>query len=182
MKRPVRLALCLAAAASSAACSTRPRTFSATVAPLGDAPVEATETATFATCNQLVRAGRKSGFAAAAAQGAAAGAGVFAGAAGVAASGTIGIGATTGGAILSAAVPFVGLAAGFGINRLIRYGRERKYKTAMSACMGELGYDVVQWTRAPKKQPGTAILRSAPETPTPVSQEATTVAAASPIG
>ena len=172
MNRTVSLALCLSLAASISACSTKPRTFSAAVIPLNTAQGGSTsESVTFETCNQMVRTGRKNGFVSAAAQGAAGGVGVLAGAAGVAASGTIGIGTTAGGAILSAAIPFVGLAAGFGVNRLIRSGRERKYKAAMTTCMNEFGYDVVEWTRAPKKQPGTATLRAS--SPAPSSASAT---------
>ncbi len=163
MSRRIQFAICLATALATTACSTRPRTFSAMVDPIGGAPLVATsEGTTFTTCDQLVRSGRKSGFAAAAAQSAATGVGLFAGAAGVAASGTVGIGATAGGAVLSAAIPFVGIAAGLGINRLIRSGRERKYKAGMTSCMQEFGYDVVEWNRAPKKQPGTATLRALP--------------------
>ena len=152
-----RLLACLAAALASGACSTKPRTFSAMVQPVGTLPPEArNEALSFASCDQMVRKGRNSGFAAAAASGAAAGGTMFAGAAGVAASGTIGIGASATGAVLMAAVPVVGLVAGFGVNRLIRSGHERKYKRTMSACMTEFGYEVTDWTRAPKKQPGTA--------------------------
>ena len=161
-----RLLACLAAAIASSACSTKPRTFSAMVQPVGALPPEArNETLSFASCDQMVRRGQKSGFAAAAASGVAAGGTMFAGAAGVAASGTIGIGASATGAVLLAAVPVVGLVAGLGVNRLIRSGHERKYKRTMSACMTEFGYEVTDWTRAPKRQPGTATRRPAAAAP-----------------
>ena len=76
----------------------------------------------------------------------------------MAASGTVGIGATTAGYALTAAIPFVGIAAGIGMNRMIRRGREKGYRKHMTTCMGELGYEVADWTRAAKKQRGTASL------------------------
>ena len=166
--RSARAALCLAAALSASACSTRPRNFSATVTPAPAAQLAPrTETAAFADCNTLVRSGHKGNFAAAAASGAAGGVAVFGSAAAVAASGTVGMATSSAGYALSAAIPFVGLAAGFGMNRMIRAGRERKYKRTMTSCMQELGYDVVDWTKAPKKQPATAILRPAAPAPEP---------------
>lgn len=164
-------ALCLVAALSASACSTKPRNFSAMVTPVATSQIAAqSEADVFSTCNGLVRNGHKGNFASAAASGAAGGAAMFGGAAAVAASGTVGIGATTAGAVMSAAIPFVGLAAGFGVNRMIRSGRERKYKRVMTSCMQELGYDVVDWTKIPKKQPATAILRPAPAGTVPPAQ------------
>lgn len=160
MKTATSTAVLLAVALSANACSTKPRSFSATVTPVEARQIAAQpEADVFATCNMLVRKGHKGNFAAAAASSGAAGLAMFGGAAAVAASGTVGIGVTTGGAVLSAAVPVVGLLAGFGVNRMIRSGRERKYKRVMGDCMQELGYEVTDWTRAPKKQPGSATLR-----------------------
>jgi len=159
MKPNPRITICLAAALASTACSTKPRTFSATVQPAtGLAAAPANQAEVFSTCDRLVRAGHKSEFAAVAASGAATGATLVGGAGAIAASGTIGIGATAAGTVMMAALPFVGIAAGFGVNRMIRSGRERKYKRIMATCMGELGYEVVDWTRAAKRQPGTAVL------------------------
>ncbi len=160
MKTATSTVVLLVVALSASACSTKPRSFSATVTPVATSQIAAQpETDVFVTCNTLVRKGHKGNFAAAAASGGAAGLAMFGGAAAVAASGTVGIGVTTGGAVLSAAVPVVGLLAGFGVNRMIRSGRERKYKRIMSDCMQEMGYEVTDWTRAPKKQPGSATLR-----------------------
>lgn len=153
-----RTALCIAAVLASTACSTKPRTFSATVRPATTLASSQDEGAVYATCNQLVRKGHKGNFASAAATGGAAGAAVVGSAAAVAASGTVGWGVTGTGYALSAAIPFVGLAAGFGVNRMIRSGREKSYRKNMSLCLGELGYEVVDWTRMKKKQPGTASL------------------------
>lgn len=159
MNANARIAICLAAALASTACSTKPRTFSATVQPAASlAAATAGEAQVFETCDRLVRAGHKGEFAAAAASGAATGATLVGGGAALAASGTIGIGATAAGAAMAMALPVVGMAAGFGVNRLIRSGREKKYKLNMAACMSELGYDVVDWNRAPKRQPGTAVM------------------------
>ncbi len=159
MSHRQHLAICFVAALACSACSTKPRTFSATVRPASAAlAINQGETQTFATCDQLVRKGHKGNFASAAATGGAGGVAVIGGAAFVAASGTVGWGVTTAGAVMSAAIPFVGLAAGFGVNRMIRSGREKKYRNSMSTCLGELGYDVVDWTRMKKKQPGTATL------------------------
>jgi hypothetical protein len=55
-------------------------------------------------------------------------------------------------------MPVIGIAAAFGVNRMIRSGRERSYRKHMTTCLGELGYEVVDWTRMKKKQPGTATL------------------------
>lgn len=153
-----KIALCLAAALASSACGTKPRTFSATVQPTGPAAAPAGEAQAFSTCDQLVRSGHKGNFAAVAASGAATGATLMGGGAALAASGTIGIGATAAGAVMAVALPFVGIAAGFGVNRMIRSGKERKYQRTMTACMGELGYEVIDWSRAPKRQPGTAVI------------------------
>ncbi len=57
---------------------------------------------------------------------------------------------------------------------MIRSGKERKYKRVMTDCMGEFGYEVIDWTKAPKKQQGTAIRREAPINPavTPAAEPA----------
>jgi hypothetical protein len=159
MTNTARIALCLAAALASTACSTRPRTFSATVQPTGFATaVAGGEAQAFTTCDQLVRAGHQGNFAAVAASSAATGATLAGGTAAIAASGTIGIGATAAGYALMAALPIVGLAAGFGVNRLIRSGNERKYQRTMSACMAEMGFAVTDWARTPGRQPGVAAI------------------------
>lgn len=155
------IALCLAIALPAAGCSTRPRTFSATVTPINNAaPVPQSEALAFANCNAQVRQGRQSGFAKAAVTGAAATVGLYGGA-GIATSGIAGGSLSAAGASAAAAVPIIGFAAAFGMNRLIRSGREKKYKRTMATCMNELGYTVVDWTKVPKKQPATATLAPA---------------------
>lgn len=181
MTHRFQLATCLVAALACSACSTKPRTFSATVKPAAASlAVNQDEAQSFATCDQLVRKGHTSNFASAAASGAAGGAAMFGGAAAVAASGTVGIGATGAGYAMTAAIPFIGLAAGFGMNRMIRSGREKKYRKNMGLCLSELGYDVVDWTRMKKKQPGTATLAppapAEPINPEPVPEVTLTAA------
>ena len=149
-----RLLTCLAAALASSACSTKPRTFSAMVQPLAPQLAEGpSEAQRFTTCDELIRKGYKTDFASAAATGAAGGAGaVGGGVAAFAASSTL----AGAGQAVAVAMPVIGIAAAFGMNRMIRSGRERKYKRTMSACMTEFGYEVTDWTRAAKRQPGTA--------------------------
>ncbi len=168
-----RLAACLVAALACTACSTKPRTFSATVRPAAASmSVHQGEAQTFTTCDQLVRKGHKGNFASAAATGAAGSAGV-AGGAGLAFAGLGGSSWGAAGAAASAAMPIIGIAAAFGMNRMIRTGREKKYRKNMSLCLGELGYDVVDWTRMKKKQPGTATL-AAPAPAEPAAPEPAT--------
>lgn len=167
MNRNFSIALCLTAAFAAAGCSTKPRQFSAQVRPVAEtaefASTNRSETDAYDTCDQMVRHGRTNGFASAAASTGAASVAVLGSTAAVAASGTVGIGATTAGYAMTAAIPFVGIAAGIGMNRLIRKGREKGYRKHMTACMGEMGYEVADWTRAPKKQRGTASLAPASE-------------------
>lgn len=163
MNRTPTILLCLIAALAISACSTKPRKFSASVQPSATVVAGQNEGLAFSTCDSLVRKGHKGNFASAAASGAAGGAALVGSAAVVAASGTVGMtGATTTGYALSAAVPVLGIAAAFGVNRAIRAGRERKYKRTMGMCMAELGYDVLDWSKTPKKQISTASLIAGP--------------------
>jgi hypothetical protein len=47
------------------------------------------------------------------------------------------------------------------VRKRIERGREKGYRKHMTACMREMGYEVADWTRAPKKQRGTASLAPA---------------------
>lgn len=161
-RQMINVAMCLAIALPAAGCSTRPRTFSATVTPVdAAAPLAQSEVLAFTDCDNQVRRGRKSGFASAAVTGAATTVGLYGGA-GIATSGIAGGSLSAAGATAAAAVPIIGFAAAFGMNRLIRSGRERKYKRTMATCMNELGYTVIDWTKVPKKQPATAKLAPPP--------------------
>lgn len=158
----INTAMCLAIALSAAGCSTRPRTFSATVTPVDSTvPLAQSEILAFTNCDSQVRQGRKNGFTTAAVTGAATTVGLYGGA-GIATSGIAGGSLSAAGATAAAAVPIIGIAAAFGMNRLIRSGRERKYKRTMTTCMNELGYKVIDWTKVPKKQPATATLAPSP--------------------
>lgn len=183
MNRSLPMALALSAALATGACSTRPRQFSASVRPVAEAPQSAMavpgEGGAFAACDTMVRKGRKGGFAAAAATG---GAGLAAAAATTGSVVLTGATSTTAfaapSALATAAVPVVGVLAAFGMNRLIRGGRERGYRKHMGSCLGEMGYQVVDWSRARKKQPGTATL--VPSAMRPAPSLVTTAPAADP--
>jgi hypothetical protein len=142
-------ALCVIANIASG-CSSKPRQFIATVNP--PAADEAGYQRDFATCDMLARKGYKSGFKAAAlsaVSGAAGGVGgsVAIGSAAVA----VGNAGFTGSlAAASVAFPIVGIAAGFGVSRAIRGGREKRLKQAITNCLGEYGYSVSEWTRVKK--------------------------------
>lgn len=165
MTHRFQLGACLAAALACSACSTKPRTFSATVKPAAASlAVNQGEAQSFGTCDQLVRKGHKGNFTSVAASGAAGAVAGAAGGIGVSASAIGGSSFSTALTAGSVAMPVIGVAAAFGVNRMIRSGRERKYRKNMGLCLSELGYDVVDWTRMKKKQPGTATL-AAPAPP-----------------
>lgn len=152
------LIVCMAAALATTACSTKPRTFSASVRPSATVAATQDESLTFSTCDKLVRKGHKGNFTSVAASGAAGAVAGTAGGMGIAMSSLGGSSLTAGVEAASVAMPVIGLAAAFGVNRAIRAGRERKYKRAMGACMEEFGYSVIDWRRMRKKQPGSAVL------------------------
>lgn len=135
------------------ACSSRPRQFVATVNP----PVadEAAYKRDFTTCDTLARKGYKSDFKAVALSTVGGAAGSVAGAIGV---GTAAVAVGNAGFVgsltaASVAFPFVGLAAGFGVSRAIRGGREKRLKRTVASCLSEYGYAVDTWLRVikPKK-------------------------------
>lgn len=149
------------------ACSSRPRQFVATVNP--PAADEAAYQRDFATCDALARKGYKSDFKALAlstAGGTAVGFGVGVAATSIAATsaitaggiGGIGTGLAAGVTAGTGALLIVGLPVGFGISRAIRGGREKRLKRSLSACLGEYGYTVADWSRVkkPKKITSTA--------------------------
>ncbi len=134
-------------------CSSRPRQFIATVNP--PAVDEAAYQRDFQTCDTLARKGYKSGFKAAALSTAGGAAGAVGGSI-VVGSGAVALGSAgfTGSlAAATVAFPIVGIAAGFGVSRAIRGGREKRLKRSVSSCLGEYGYTVDTWSRVikPKK-------------------------------
>ena len=140
-----------AAALVLSGCSTRPREFSAALA----APIAERETyrQTFADCRAMVRAGHSRDFKATAATALATGAGTVGSAMAMVGAGVVGPFTAGAGAVAAtAALPVVGVLAGFGVSRAIRSGKERKYKRAMGTCLDEYGYTVASWDTVGKKQ------------------------------
>ena len=138
-------------------CSSRPRAFNPTLAaaPTGQAAFDqAAFDQAYATCNQLMVAGKldSNGRLASAGAGAAAGAGMMAAGAGLATS----AGMYTGAAIASATVvliPFVAIGGAIGLAKMKRAKKEKAIKTAMGGCLKERGFYVASWEKA-KKKPG----------------------------
>ncbi len=130
-------------------CSTRPRPFVATLA--APAASETAYQSDLETCRTLVRKGVKTGFKDAAVITGVGVAGAAGAGAAVTGAGLVGIG-TSGGAAAAATAGLliVPLGLGFGVSRLIRSGREKKYKAAMGNCLAEHGYSVSAWTPAKK--------------------------------
>lgn len=142
---------CLVALSVMAAgCSTRPRNFSANVsAPVADRMAFEND---YRTCEKLVRAGHSSNFKGAAATIATTGVATVGAGAAIVSTGLGGVNVATGAASASlAAVPVIGILAGFGVSRAIRGGKERKYKRAMGDCLAEFGYPVGTWTKLKKR-------------------------------
>lgn len=158
LKTKRAIAAAAVTALSLSACSTRPRNFAAQVStPVADRVAFEND---YRTCDALVRSGHESGFrtaatgAAVGAGAGAAGVGAFAASTGGAASGWGGVGAGLG-AAAAAATLAVGV-VGFGVTRMIRGGKERKFKRNMSACLGEYGYEVAEWDKLKKKDDSAA--------------------------
>ncbi|WP_341712211.1 hypothetical protein [Erythrobacter sp.] len=142
---------CLVALSVMAAgCSTRPRNFSANVsAPVADRMAFEND---YRTCEKLVRAGHSSNFKGAAATIATTGVATVGAGAAIVSTGLGGVNVATGAASASlAAVPVIGVLAGFGVSRAIRGGKERAYKRTMGDCLAEYGYPVGTWTKLKKR-------------------------------
>jgi trehalose/maltose hydrolase-like predicted phosphorylase len=132
------------------ACSSRPRQFTPTLAAR---PTNLSEfDAAYATCQQLLVAGKldSSGRSGSAAAGAAA------------AAGTVAVGGTTAAAVggyagLAAAsativlLPFAILGGAWGMSKLKRAKKERAIKTSLEGCLQERGYAVAGWSKTAKK-------------------------------
>ena len=152
----------IVAAVALQGCSSRPRTFNATLvaAPADQAAFEAD----YAACNKLLVEGKldTSGRVASAGAGAATGAGVAV-AGGALATSTV---PAVGAAIASAtvvALPFVAIAGAWGMAKAKRAKKEKAIKTAMAGCLNERGYQVAGWVKA-KKQDGGKAAKKAPST------------------
>jgi hypothetical protein len=135
-------------------CSSRPRTFNPTLsaaAPGQPAFDQPAFDAAYATCNQLMVAGKldSNGRLASGAAGAAAGGAMMAAGAGLATS----AGMYTGAAIASATVvliPFVAIGGAIGLAKVKRAKKEKAIKAAMGGCLRERGYAVASWDKAKK--------------------------------
>ena len=139
-------------------CSTRPRQFAPTLkTPASD---QATYDKDYQTCQALVGKGYKSNFKATALK---LGIGTAAGFAGGVVVGAVAIASTTptlvslgfstsvaGIGAASIAFPVIGIGVGFGVSRVIRSGREKRIKTALSGCLSEYGHSVDSWTMVKK--------------------------------
>ena len=132
-------------------CSTRPRTFNPVLAAPSADPARYQRD--LSECRTLVAQGKRSGFGdAAVVTGTGAAAGAATGAA-VIGSGAIPVGIGMSGAAAAALVavmPLAGIAAGVGVTRAIRSGKERKVKTALADCLAAHGHSVEAWQLAKK--------------------------------
>ncbi len=145
-----RMILCsLMLCTSLQACSSRPREFTPTLA------VAASQTefdAAYATCQQLLVAGKldSSGRSTSGAAGAATGAATVAvgSTAAAAAGGYAGLAAASATIVL---LPFAIVGGAWGMARMKRAEKERAIKTAMEGCLDERGYKVAAWSKAVKK-------------------------------
>jgi hypothetical protein len=109
--------------------------------------------AAYATCQQLLVAGKldSTGRSGSAAAGVAAGAGTAAvgGTAAAAAGGYAGLAAASATIVL---LPFAIIGGAWGMSKLKRSKKERAIKTALEGCLKERGFEVAEWSRASKKQ------------------------------
>jgi hypothetical protein len=159
-----RVIATLAILSIASGCSTRPRNFAPQIAmPIADTIGFERD---YRTCAELVAQGRASDFKAAAATMGAAGAGVLGGAA-VSVASVSAVGLTGAGMVATAALPGIGFLAGFAATRMIRSGKERKFKRRMEACLGEYGYTVGDWTRIGRRADAAAVALTTVQTPAP---------------
>jgi len=131
-------------------CSSRPREFTPALA--ASSASQSGFDAAYATCNQLLVAGKLdlSG------RGGSAGAGVAAGGATAAVGSTAAaaVGGYAGAAAAAATIvllPFAIVGGAWGMSRMKRAKKERAIKLAMEGCLRERGYEVVGWSKAVKK-------------------------------
>lgn len=152
-----RVCIAVVGALMMAACSSRPREFTASLAapPADQAGFEAAHE----TCRTLVAQGYRSGFgpriASAGAGVAGVGAGLAVGAGVGAATAGTGAGMAAAGAAISTAlvmVPVLGVAAAWGISKKRKARKEREIKSAMGLCLSEQGYTVDSWRVAKKRR------------------------------
>jgi hypothetical protein len=129
------------------ACSSRPRDFTPTLA--NPTASQADFEAAYATCRQLLAAGKLTS----AGRGGslAAGAGTGAGTAAVGGTAAAMAGGWGGVALASATVvllPFAVVGGAWGMSRMKRAKKERAIKTALEGCLQERGFQVAGWSKA----------------------------------
>ena len=140
-----------------AGCSSRPRAFTPT---LGIATADATGfDQAYATCTQLMVAGKldRQGRASSLGGGAAIGATTVAVGAGTAAAmgGYAGLAAASATVVL---LPFAVIGGAWGMAKMKRAKKEAAIKEVIGGCLQERGYSVASWQRSAKKRaPATAI-------------------------
>lgn len=145
------LILVMSAALSVAACSTVPRSYTPILADPGSADAEFA--AVVEQCSTLVDAGIRTGFRdsgiASAATGVAAGYGAGAVIFTTAAAGESLAGLAAASSVAIWAMPVVGILVAHGYSRRARARRESELQSAMTVCLSEYDYDVVDWHRVP---------------------------------
>ena len=151
------VALCLAG------CSSRPRQFQPMLAapPAGQASFDqAAFDRAYATCSELLVAGKldKNGRLASAGAGAAA-AGTTAVVGGATAAAVAGYGGLAVASATIVLLPFALVGGAVGMAKAKRAKKEKAIKTAMTGCLAERGYVVTDWVRA-KKTSGAAARRA----------------------
>ena len=153
------MALALASCLMVQACSSRPREFTPTFASATGSQAEFD--AAYATCRQLLVAGKldASGRTGSLAAGAGAGAGTAAvgGTAAAMAGGWGGVALASATVVL---LPFAIVGGAWGMSRMKRARKEHAIKTALAGCLQQRGYAVAGWSKAINKpviaQPRTA--------------------------
>jgi hypothetical protein len=152
-----KIAVCaLISCVALQACSSRPREFEPTLAT--PAPSDAEFEAAYATCHQLLVAGKLNSSGRSGSFGAVAGAGAGTAAAGGTAAAVAG---GWGGVALASAtvvlLPFAVIGGAWGMSRMKRAKKERAIRTAMEGCLQERGFQVAGWSKAIRKP---AVVRS----------------------
>lgn len=137
------------------ACSSRPRNFTPVLSTptVGQADFESV----YATCRELLAAGKLS--ASGRSSSLAAGAGAGAGTAAVGGTAAAVAGGWGGVALASATVvllPFAIVGGAWGMSRMKRARKERAIKTALGGCLQDRGYHVASWSKA-TAEPSSAV-------------------------
>jgi hypothetical protein len=144
------IALVLAGSLSLQACSSRPRDFTPRLATASASQTEFD--AAYASCQQLLVAGKLDSHGRGGSL--AAGAGAGAGTAAVGSTAAAAVGGWSGLAVASATVvllPFAVLGGAWGMSRAKRAKKERAIKTQLEGCLKERGYTVAAWDMTKRK-------------------------------